>query len=70
MKLIKWMREHRGWFWAIVVSGLLLAGATIFLLIFYREAIFTSSTLAIVILVLLAFLMAGIVIFSMKVLDP
>lgn len=69
MKMIKWMREHQGWFIAIIVTTLLLVGATLFLLIWFRDSIFTSSTLAIVVFVLLAFVLAGLSIFMAKVLE-
>lgn len=65
--MIKWLREHTAWFVFIMVSAALLIGATMFLLITYREYIFTSSTLALLIFVGLALVIAALSIIAWKV---
>ena len=55
----KWIKQHPTGAILILVAILMLIGATVFLLIWFKEYIFTQNTLAIVIFSVLGLLMVG-----------
>lgn len=67
--MFKWLREHRGFFIFVCVSVILLIAATMFLLIHFREAIFSQTTLAIIIFTALFGLILFLAIVMGKVLN-
>lgn len=56
----KWIKQHPTGAILILVAILMLIGATVFLLIWFKEYIFTQNTLAIVIFSALGLLMVGV----------
>ena len=56
----KWIKQHPTGAILILVAILMLIGATVFLLIWFKEYIFTQNTLAIVIFSTLGLLMVGV----------
>lgn len=67
--MFKWLREHRGFFVFICVTVILLIAATMFLMIHFREAIFSQTTLAIIIFAALGALILFLAVVMGKVLN-
>lgn len=64
----KWIKQHPTGAILILVAILMLIGATVFLLIWFKEYIFTQNTLAIVIFSTLGLLMVGVFAISIALL--
>ena len=56
----KWIKQHPTGAILILAAILMLIGATVFLLIWFKEYIFTQNTLAIVIFSVLGLLIVGV----------